>query len=264
MNNNNNHTQYVENKRVVVSNQNNKRSPLSSNTPKKPTFQDAVVAKSDVGEFQGGYFIMPSSDEKMKRPVAQSKYSPQRKKLPPVNQLTGDDNIDMKTLKQQQQQQYLQIKNRHQQYHQQLQQQQENFSQHQKQNNDILLTPASIKETTLNNDHHNNNTTPKKQHYQNKIVSPQPKQSYGSSPPRTNSPTKKTVSSPQSNWAGGAFNNSPAPNSLPIPNFDDDFFSNTEIVTPQPQQPINLLEMSSDLRKLLNITPTITVANSSY
>ncbi|KAF2078537.1 hypothetical protein CYY_000162 [Polysphondylium violaceum] len=257
---------YIENKRSISNTTPQKRAPLSSTTPKKSQFQDAVVAKSDVGEFQGGYFIMPSNDEKMKRPIIpnQQKFSPQRKRLPPVSQFNNQSIVieeDIKAIKQQQQQQYQQIQKKQQQIHKQLQEQQFNSSSSDDDN--LLLTPASFK----NNDYN----TPSKQQYkqqqqqqqQQKYLSPQPKYTTGSSPPRANSPNKKGITSPsQINcWAGGAFNNSPSPNSLPIPDFGDD--SDLVASISQPLEPQQTLEqMSFDLRRLLNITP-VAVAGSS-
>jgi len=267
---------YIENKRSIsttAATTNPKRAPLSSTTPKKSQFQDAVVAKSDVGEFQGGYFIMPSgNDEKMKRPIIPNqKFSPQRKRLPPVSQFNNQSIVieeDIKAIKQQQQQQYQQLQKKQQLIHKQLQEQQMSNN---NDDNNLLLTPASLKNNDYNSPskpqykqqyQNQNNNNQQQQQQQQKYLSPQPKYSTGSSPPRANSPNKKPITSPsQINcWAGGAFNNSPSPNSLPIPDFGDDSDLVSSISQPEPQP--TLEQMSFDLRRLLNITP-VAVAGSS-
>ncbi|KAF2069051.1 hypothetical protein CYY_009630 [Polysphondylium violaceum] len=55
-------------------------------------------------------------------------------------------------------------------------------------------------------------------------------------------------------WAGGAFTNSPSPNSLPLPNFDDELAT---LTTTTSHTPITLEQMSFDLRRLLNIPQSV-------
>eukprot|EP01132_Coremiostelium_polycephalum_P006045 gene6045-7530_t len=275
-----NTTSYIEKKERVVQ----RKNPLAQLSPaKKTSFQHAVVEKSDVGEFQGGYFIMPgavSDDRMMKRPTPQQhqqhRNSPQRKtnRLPTNNNNSSSttnnqpEEIDLKTYKQQQQQQYNNLKNIHNNLKQQ-QQQNNNSNCSNNLNDDFLLTPDSFNVKDLKLD--NNNTPSKKFNNQTytKILSPQSTKyasssssyqnnnynnSTSNSPPRSNSPNKKSLTSPQSTscWAGGAFNNSPAPNSLPIPNFEDE--ESSSCISP-PQPTVNLESMTFDLRRLLNITP---------
>lgn len=229
------HNQNMNNNNMNNNNNNSNNSSNNNNGNKKATtFQDAVVAKSDVGEFAGGYFIMPGSEQdnlKLKKPnIHYQKNSPQRKKLPPtVNQFeqqkqheTNDkqnssNNNITKTPKKEPQLKILEPI-------------------------ELLLTPAFLqKESSFTSE----NSTPVKGKF--------------NTPPSRNSPNKK-VSSPTNSappcWAGGAFNNSPSPSSLPIPNFDDD---------DEPSETISQVDLQSitfDLRRLLNITPTISVSDS--
>ncbi|EFA77048.1 hypothetical protein PPL_09801 [Heterostelium album PN500] len=278
MSSNNNNNNSMMEKRYIK-----KNGSLSPTSPtKKASFSEAVVNKTDVGEFQEGYFIMSTpDDQKMRRPNISNNYnknSPQRRsRTPPQQQSTGmSDDVIQKPLKQ-----FTPKQQKH--YQQPQQQQQQSTASYSSPPglslplDGLLLTPANITKITSYAQHQDPiqqqstmtvdfNTTPKKNN--NKPFIQQTSQqnfkqqqqqcsikntSYSTSPPRYDSP-KKSSSSPQSTcWAGGAFNNSPSPSSLPIPNFED-FQS-------QPTVP-DLQSMTFDLRKLLNITPTVSTACS--
>ncbi|EGG13742.1 hypothetical protein DFA_11503 [Cavenderia fasciculata] len=210
-------------------------SPSASPT-KKATFSEAVVNKTDVGEFQEGYFIMSTADETLMRRPHINKNSPQRKKTQYTQQQQAPSNTtnDDKPLK----------------------------PSKQSKSTEILLTPASL----FVND---SDSTPSKKHLV-AYSSSNNNSNYKSTPTSTtksynnnnnNNNFTKTSSSPvspqsSSCWAGGAFNNSPAPNSLPIPNFDD--WSSPQEPTPQ----FDLTAMTYDLRRLLNIQPDLVSAKT--
>eukprot|EP01133_Synstelium_polycarpum_P015091 gene15091-17866_t len=130
---------------------------------------------------------------------------------------------------------------------------------------EILLTPAlihkssslpiaadySLKKGTPNTKSQYTNTSTKGNTIT--LTTSKPVNTYSTSPPRGGYESPKKVTSPQSTaWAGGAFNNSPAPSALPLPNFEDF----------QTQQSLpDLQTMTFDLRRLLNIAPTVSVSD---
>ncbi|GAM27731.1 hypothetical protein SAMD00019534_109070 [Acytostelium subglobosum LB1] len=272
-NNNNRKPQYSRrtNNTSNYNNANNNNNNMSSISPVKAAFSEAVVAKEDVGEFKEGYFIMsPNDDLKMKRPNishnannTNNKPNQQRRRTPTnqpqytnnynnnynnnssYSQRSSDDEKPLKPIKTVPQfppglaptvtDTSLVLQ-------------------------DFLLTPDSIHKISSYSQPDNSATitdntitidysSPKKSFVPPLSKQPQTPQRTTDSPkrnslsPRFDSPKK----APQSNfWSGGAFNNSPAPNALPMPNFDD--------FQPQQSAP-NLQSMTVDLRRLLNITP---------
>ncbi|GAM18071.1 hypothetical protein SAMD00019534_012460 [Acytostelium subglobosum LB1] len=271
MNNNNssssNSSSSLMEKRTPRRNNNN-TSP-STSPVKRASFSEAVVAKTDVGDFQEGYFIMSTHDElKMKKPAlnnSSSRASPQRRRpiqqtygTPNSNNTNQRDETSLKTLKQsspkQQQQQQQQM---HKVPIQLLQSSPSSLIAPQvtpqtEMDDEFLLTPATISKIS-DAAPSIDSSTPKKNKPAFSHQQSTPTQSMGkmnASLPTRGSDSPKRVSSPQSScWAGGAFNNSPPPSSLPLPNFED--FQNQHQTVP------DLQSMTFDLRRLLNITPTV-------